>query len=244
MTLRDIRIEFIKRCGRYDLVTTDNEDEWGDNGANYYIQAGQRFLDRQGDWDTGRLGTFEGTLAEKQNEIELEGCWAVHSVYFRIKTWRHKLWHPIQAVHSPQALKCVCPREPRYYITPSLILPDIKGKTAQEIEKPASSLDYSVTQEATHGLRLHFTGLPPRDVSYRVIGHFHAPTLKVDEDKNYWSIYHPDILLKATMYELEIFYRNSEGAKDWLSALQQDLLDMQQSELLTSVMASPAEMGI
>ncbi|MEG0323186.1 MAG: hypothetical protein RR619_04255, partial [Raoultibacter sp.] len=43
MTLLDIRKLFIKHCGRYDLV---DPDTMADDGANFFIQAGQRMLDR------------------------------------------------------------------------------------------------------------------------------------------------------------------------------------------------------
>ena len=43
MDLGQIREDFVKKNGRYDLVvdTTD----YADNGANFFIQAGQRYLD-------------------------------------------------------------------------------------------------------------------------------------------------------------------------------------------------------
>lgn len=42
----------------------------------------------------------------------------------------------------------------------------------------------------------------------------------------YWSIRYPEILLHAAMLKLEIMYRNSEGAKDWLNAINMATIEM------------------
>lgn len=46
MPLLDIRKKFIEFTGRYDLVVDD--DEWADNGADFFIRSGQKWLDRFG----------------------------------------------------------------------------------------------------------------------------------------------------------------------------------------------------
>jgi len=43
MNLLQIRTDFVKKNGRYDLVV--DTTNYADNGANFYIQAGQRILD-------------------------------------------------------------------------------------------------------------------------------------------------------------------------------------------------------
>jgi hypothetical protein len=64
---------------------------------------------------------------------------------------------------------------------------------------------------------------------------YYSPTLSATlsgvtwtQTKSFWSEVYPSILLKAALYELEAFYRNSEGAKDWDNALRVDIsgLDM------------------
>lgn len=249
MNLREVRIEFIKRCGRYDLVTPDDpEDEWGDNGANFYIQSGQRYLDRQGDWDTGQIGTFRGGLAKGEAALFVPNLWGVSSVRFRLRGWPKGVWHSVEGVHSLDALKCRCPKEPLYYFKPLRKLPVLRGKTAAQVEQPASSFDLSagVVEAEIEGAWLQFTGLPNQEpaVEVMVVGHFHSAALKEDEDSNYWTNLHPEILIKAALYELEIFYRNREGAADWLAAVQEDLLTLQQQELFTSINAQPSEMGL
>lgn len=40
--------------------------------------------------------------------------------------------------------------------------------------------------------------------------------------KSFWTEVHPNVLLKAALKQLEMFYRNTEGVKDWDMALKDD----------------------
>lgn len=44
MTLVELRRKFVELSGRYDLVS--NTSTWADNGADFFINAGQNYLDR------------------------------------------------------------------------------------------------------------------------------------------------------------------------------------------------------
>ena len=46
MTLLSVRQRFVDLSGRYDLVI--DSINWANNGADFFIQAGQRWLDRSG----------------------------------------------------------------------------------------------------------------------------------------------------------------------------------------------------
>ena len=48
MNLGEIRAAFVKRSGRFDLVVAGAtpSEEGADSGADFYINSGQRFLDR------------------------------------------------------------------------------------------------------------------------------------------------------------------------------------------------------
>lgn len=61
-----------------------------------------------------------------------------------------------------------------------------------------------------------------------------AYELSNDTDECYWSTEHPDILIHAALCRLEISYRNTTGANDWLRAINNDLtnLDMEWVEEL------------
>jgi hypothetical protein len=67
--------------------------------------------------------------------------------------------------------------------------------------------------------------MPPADGTYtlEIWGTFFEKILTSDEDKNFWSVVYPEILLKAASYVLETTYRNTAGMRDWLNAIDLDL---------------------
>lgn len=66
----------------------------------------------------------------------------------------------------------------------------------------------------------------PLDKAYTVdiTGKFYSPTIEegIDPD-TFWAVQYPFTLVHAALYKLEISYRNTEGSKDWLSAILTDL---------------------
>jgi hypothetical protein len=62
---------------------------------------------------------------------------------------------------------------------------------------------------------------PPTDGTYtiEVWGLFYSPELASDTEESFWSVVHPEVLLMAAMHQLEVMYRNTEGANDWLNAI-------------------------
>jgi len=68
--------------------------------------------------------------------------------------------------------------------------------------------------------------MPPtdKDITVRIYGQFSSAKLVENTDENFWSICYPEILIMAALRELEIFYRNSEGVRDWTMAIEMKLL--------------------
>jgi hypothetical protein len=50
-----------------------------------------------------------------------------------------------------------------------------------------------------------------------------SPKLSEFVLNNWWSRDYPELLVRATLYQLELDYRNTEGAKDWLTSIDTDL---------------------
>ena len=53
-----------------------------------------------------------------------------------------------------------------------------------------------------------------------------AYELDGEQDECYWSTEHPDILIHAALHRLEVSYRNTSGANDWLLSLKADLMNL------------------
>ena len=83
----------------------------------------------------------------------------------------------------------------------------------------------------------------PSDSTYSitVYGRFFSKTMDTGSDETFWSMRHPDLLVMAACYMLEVFYRNTEGQKDWLFAMR-DLLQGIDSDLVDQETADINEM--
>lgn len=61
----------------------------------------------------------------------------------------------------------------------------------------------------------------PFDKPYtlKITGKFYSPEISFNSEPSWWAVNHPFTLIHSGLFKLEINYRNSEGAKDWLSAI-------------------------
>jgi len=99
MNLLDIRTEFVKRMGRFDLVV--DTTNYADNGANEYIQAAQRQLDSEVPGPKS-LSTYVKDIAANQTKLDvtylrsIEEVWVKKSgtdrseLFLRSYSWMHE----------------------------------------------------------------------------------------------------------------------------------------------------------
>jgi hypothetical protein len=110
--------------------------------------------------------------------------------------------------------------QPLYYAPAVLrVIPESDRLAIGDFE---GMLDYSDVMFDKH---YEYNGVifyPPPDVVYviEVWGMFYSPELSTNTDESFWSVVHPEVLLMAAMHQLEIMYRNTDGANDWLNAIQ------------------------
>jgi hypothetical protein len=235
MEYKDIRKKFVELSGRYDLVNQN----WSDNGADFFINAGQRFLDRGSDVAKGFGKNVQPITA---------GTIIVKSIGLRSV---RKVWAGVSADGLVELTKCTLDwlREeygeqlssatsgtPAYYV-PAAFRPYPDATTTLSW---AGYYDIDdLVLDSTHYTYRGIIICPPPDKTYYVSidGLFYSPELTATvlagvwtQTKSYWSEVHPDMLLQAAFYALEKFYRNTEGAKDWKSGLDGDILGMDRDE--------------
>ena len=222
MNLKEIRQWFIVESGRYDLVV--DTTNWLDNGADKYINAGQRLLDR--------MVTTPKTLGRNFQVVEagtyavtFQKCRAVKEVWVvptagtadddRTKltkksiSWIRKNYPNMNDLDNGA---------PLYYAPANLRLAP-EPASLGDIDAPANYMD--VVGDPT-GIYSGIIFMPPVDEQYliEVWAYFEAQTLAVDLDESYWSVNYPDLLVMASQCELEMFARNTEGVKDWINAIE------------------------
>ncbi|MBU2249370.1 MAG: hypothetical protein KKD77_21660, partial [Gammaproteobacteria bacterium] len=90
MNLLEIRQKFITFSGRYDLATTTISSWDTDNGADFFINAGQRFLDRRFETAKTYGRRFDSVAAGSYYQV-FQNCRAISEVWCNDSDERWKL---------------------------------------------------------------------------------------------------------------------------------------------------------
>jgi len=224
MTLSEIRALFETRSGRSDLVDEDGSD----NGADFFIQSGQRTLDRMVETEKSWARSFK-TLAAGDYYAIFKGCRAVKEVWLSTSDGRTRLTKVSQTelrkTYDEDAPDEIDQRDSLVYCLISLRTYPSDSKVIIDY-----LYDHKLEDDATDDYE--YKGIifsPPPDVAAQleVFGLFSSTTLTDDDDESYWSVNHPEILLMAALYHLEVSYRNTEGAKDWMGAINFELMNIE-----------------
>ena len=222
MNLREIREQFVKKSGRYDLVTED----WEDDGADFFIQAGVGFLDRRANFEYHSLGHHLVGVNAGEQTVLVPQCWLISQVS---RMTAGEVWQPLSRIAAEGVIAGRFNRmqgTPIFYsfatIQHQLTL---QGLATHKIDLPADL--FNVGDFGVHVFVLTLSPTPAVDLILRIDGRFYSAPMERDDDQNYWSLGHPEVLIKAAMYQLETFYRNREGAADWLETIQLDLRDIE-----------------
>ena len=197
MSLHDTRISFLRQSGRYDLVTAPVAPAviYVDNGADNFIRAGQRYLDRH-------------HVYEEATERQLID-FAIGDFSFDIARVRSikKIWTHISNV-----------RTELLQTTYEWLGARFADHTAIENGVPVF---YCIDKAVSSGETRIYV-MPPADTAgqLEIEGLFYASELVENTDENYWTRLWPNVLVMAALRELEVFYRNTQGVKDWENAIQ------------------------
>lgn len=224
MNLLQIRTKFVQISGRYDLVvdTTD----WADNGANYYINAGMHMLERMSDLTENKarlfyaLGSGEYALTFQHN------CRLIQEVWANSSTERFPLEKVSLAELKKEYYKLASSEdtgEPAYYA-----LAELRALETTDQLSLGTFIDKTWLESDT---KYDYNGIvivPPADTSYviEISGLFKNVDLSSNSDENFWTIQESDLLLRAALYKLEAFSRGTENAKNWLSAIKEDVFEL------------------
>ena len=220
MNLSELRTKFVTFSGREDLITSDGDD----NGADFFINAGQRFLDRRIDFRKS-TGVYFKSVAVDAWYLKLDGCRSVDKVWVndvedrwelekKDLSWLYKEY--------PELISATDSGDASYW-SPA----ELRGIRTSDQDDQGDFFRYvlgEVEREDVTGIVF----LPPTDIALTVEihGKFYSPELTKDAASSYWARVVPETLLMAALYRLEMFYRNTDGAKDWLAGIDLDLLDI------------------
>lgn len=217
MTLVEIRQKFIEISGRFDLVT--DTTSWADNGADFFINAGQEWLDRIHDLPKAEGRVFRLTEAGDYG-VTFQRCRAIKEVWCADteKRWQLKpiSMTELRKCYWNEPLSGITQSEPDVWCPAKLRkIPD--RITLADLEAIVGYADVMVAEDYTYRGILF---MPPADGVYQieVFGQFYSPELTDDDHLSYWTEVHPLALVQAAMAMLEMSYRNTQGYRDAVGA--------------------------
>jgi len=218
MDLKEIRKKFVELSGRYDLVvdTTDYEDA----GADFYIREGSKFLDRRAEITESEAIKFKN-VSEGDFYVTFDLCRTIHEVWFYDAGERGQLKDATRKELLTKFPKLLSTMETG---VPAMYLP-INVRIADGSDTPPIGFLEYVDIEGEELTGIIFPPLD-RDGIMSIVGKFYSAELVSNASTNYWSSNHSMLLVWAALYHVEISYRNTEGAKDWLSAITLHLDDL------------------
>jgi len=211
-----VKAKFIEITGRADL-----NDPAAAFDAGFFINEGQKFLDRL--FSRGKVEARSFTnLFIDQILVSFPNVRSIKEVWLYDTERRWPLILVEQSVlreYYDEPAANIAHGPPEYY-APIVSRPYPKGLTAAPLNQIWAAQDMKL---ALHEVRSSILLMPPVDVSLKytleVRGLFYADVLSADVDISYWTEENELLLIFASAYMMELTYRNTEGAKDWLGSV-------------------------
>lgn len=216
--LGEVRALFAEWSGRYDLVTPEGEN----NGADAFINAGQRMLDLQSDFAFATNRHFYSKEIGSYSQT-FDYCRTIDQVWVRTTTARWEL--KVKALDDllnmyPVPLESSDYGEPLYWARGLM--------RAYDPEVVASSLGTYLDNIEPEWEKYKLRGIaygPPNSetIILEVRGKFYTPKLISNTNTSYWAYHQPELLAWASLYQLEVSLRNMEGARGWKEQVDEKL---------------------
>ena len=234
MSLLEVRKKFRDLSGRFELVNKDGSS----NGADFYINAGQRYLNRK--------GTTQKSYASSFKFIQIDNYAASFPFCRAIK----EVWAATTTAKWQLEKKDLADMIAGYFTTlPSDIdsgtaayySPAVTRTSPETYKTDLASFEayigYVDIMSAEHFAYNTILIAPPTEekLLIEVKGLFYDDQLTSDTDKSIWTEVHPDILVMAAIRMLEVYNRNTQGVNDWDSAIRESMhgieLDLVEEEI-------------
>ena len=228
----EIRKKFVEISGRYDLVTPVDPVTWEDNGADFYLNMGQKVLDRKLD-SKKMIARYPFELTIGNIIVKTPGLRAVKEVWIANIDGKAQLSPiPLNQFRGgfAEESNLLDTGVPLYY-TPAVFRPFPDELISVIGLYDVEDLLLSGTHYTYNGVII----MPPPDGTYTLTiwGLFYSPTLSATligttwtQTKSYWTENEPETLLEAALSRLATFAGNITSAKEHKEAMLEDLRDL------------------
>ena len=220
MNKLQVRTKFREISGRFDLVNEDGSD----NGADFYINEGRKYLDRLDETQKSWASCFR-FVNIGQFSASFPHCRAIKEVWAASVSARWQLEKiNLQELISGYLIGLPSSRTtgiPLYY-SPCLTRYIPENALVADIESFVGWVDIPVG--GAHEYNAILINVPTSEkISLDIKGLYYSMELVADADTNFWSGAHPMLLIMAGMRQLEIVNRNTQGVKDWEASISTDM---------------------
>jgi hypothetical protein len=220
MNLIQIREKFRSLSGRFDLVN----DDFSDNGADFFINGGQKFLDRLDETQKSWASCFR-FIEVGLYAASVPNCRAIKEVWAATTSARWQL----EKVSLQDLIAGYLTGMPssRTSGTPLYYSPAFTRYVPQDLSAADFESFIGWVDIASGDAHLYNTVLLNVPTSARLVleikGLFYSKELTEDTDENYWSVAHPNLLIMSAMRQVEVFNRNTQGVNDWTNAITSEM---------------------
>lgn len=215
MNLLELRKKVIEVSGRYDLIG----EEFSDNGIDFYIMAGMRYLDDLVESQKDYAHFYKYLLQGEWN-IQIPYCKSIHAVYISSQTEKWRLekkdldWLVLNCYSELASQLDQGP--PIYYATVATRMVGTKPPSLSYY------MDYIVPTSNEYNA-IALLPITNSTLMLDVIGKFYSTPLTKNEDSNFWTEVYPSTLVKAACREIEIYNQNQSKTTAWTNTILQDL---------------------
>lgn len=232
-TLADIRQRFIKASRRYDLITNGDLTNNVDNGANWWINEGQRYLDRRVPTTKSSRRHMVSLAADSYN-VELQRVIAIERLTFMNAADGRSditanVFTPADFRREYGALITDWSTGTPLAWTANVIglSPDHKAKTSGDYTTDGV-VDFDDVKFGDHYWYSGILFYPKTDATYtcEIVARFYEEDLVLDTDKSFWTVKHPNLSVIAGCYCLERTMKSQAGMRTWLEAMEPEISDI------------------
>lgn len=249
MAISDIRQDFCRLSGRHDLVIDFASGVYTDNGANFYINMGQKMLDRKNRIPMEAM-RYQKNLTAGQFQLNITNVraikeiWATNGDGRNILTKRDIGYLKENYATAWGSYTRGTPAD--WAIGVSALAPQqdqlTSGNYTGDFTYDYEDLILSDSSSAPHYNKASIIVMPPVDSTYTISvwGRFFQKKLTdtAGETKNYWTEVHPELLTLSALWAHEVTNRNTEGAKDWMAAIDEYIMGIEKDQVDEEITSS------
>lgn len=233
MNLVEFRKHLRTQTGRHELIS----EEGSNLGIDPFINAGSRYLDRL-TLDDKRVGKkyisanadeYLLSFSDNRSVLKVFAATSAGKVELELITFS-EMWEKF-----PESMSGSTAGVPKYFTT-AFVRPLPEDMTQTDIDNYGDLAKYiDVIPDGGH-VSVNGIIIGPKcseTTLFEIVGLFYNATLIADTDTNFWLYNHQEILTLATMMQMEMPQRNTQGVNDMARSIEMLMLgiNLDSSEL-------------